>query len=99
MAYLEFLVENNVLANMLANNVSAVKANFVMWSLNYQLLDDPRIKYFLKSIKINRPLCTVLRNIMSLDTLSSLIEACSSLVSPYTFKAIFLISLFNSHCH
>ena len=79
---------------MLTNSISALTSNFVMWGLNYQLLDHSRIRYFLKSIKSNRPLCTVRRNIMSLDTLASLIKACRFLVSPFTFKAILLISLF-----
>ena len=56
MTYLEFLVEKIVSANMLANNVSALKTNFVMRGLNHKLLDHTRIKYFLKSTKINRRL-------------------------------------------
>ena len=94
MAYLEFLVENKVSANMLANNVSALKANFVMWDLDFNLWDHPRIKYFLKSVKINRPLCPVRRNIMSMYMLLRLIRACDSLDSALTFKAMFLMAFF-----
>ena len=94
MAYLEFLVENNVSANMLANNISALKANFVKWGLKFKIWDHPRIKYFLKSVKINRPLCPTRRNIMSLDMLKKLIIACNSLESHYTYKALFLMAFF-----
>ena len=94
MAYLEFLVENKVSANMLANNVSALKANFVMWGLDFNLWDHPRIKYFLKSVKVNRPLCPVCRNIMSLDMLVKSIRACDSLDSDFTYKAMFLMAFF-----
>ena len=59
MTYLEFMVENKVSANMLANNVSALKANFVIWGLNFNLWDHPHIRYFLKAVKINRLLCQV----------------------------------------
>ena len=94
MAYLEFLVENNVSANMLANNISALKANFVKWGLKFKIWDHPRIKYFLKSVKINRPLRPTRRNIMSLDVLRKLIKACDTLESNYTYKAIFLMAFF-----
>ena len=94
MAYLEFLVQTNVSANMLANNISALKANFVKFGLKFKVWDHPRVKYFLKSVKINRPLCPTRRNIMSLDTLMKLIKACDGLESPFTYKAIFLMAFF-----
>ena len=47
MVYLEFLVENKVSANMLANNVSALKANFVMRGWNDHLLVIPGSSIFL----------------------------------------------------
>ena len=94
MAYLEFLVQNNVSANMLANNISALKANFVKYGLKFKLWEHPRVRYFLKSVKINRPLCPTRRNIMSLHTLRELIKACNSLESHFTYKAIFLMAFF-----
>ena len=68
MAYLEFLVQNGVSVHMVANNISAVKANFVMMGLDHTTLEHPHIKYFTKSMKINRPLAVTQRNIMSLET-------------------------------
>ena len=41
MAYLEFLVQNNVSAHMLANNISALKANFVKFGLEFKVWDHP----------------------------------------------------------
>ena len=35
MAYLEFLVENKVPLNMVANNTSALTANFIMYGLDH----------------------------------------------------------------
>ena len=92
MAYMEFLVENNVSANMLANNVSALKANIVKCGLEFKLWYHPHIKYFLKALKINRPLCPVCRNIMSLEMFKKLIKVCDSLDSHFTYKAIFLMA-------
>ena len=37
-AYLEYLVENGVLYNMVSNNISALKASFIMYDLQFHLL-------------------------------------------------------------
>ena len=78
----------------LSNNISAVKANFVMMGLNHTLLEHPRIKYFTKSMGINRPLTIKQRNIMCLDTLADLVRAWESIPCGYTFRAIFLMEFF-----
>ena len=46
MAYLQFLIENNVSVHMVANHISALKANFVMYGLDYTVLNNPRVSYF-----------------------------------------------------
>ena len=79
-AYLEYLVENGVSYNMVSNNISALKANFIMYDLPFQLLEHPRIRFFIKSLKINRPLSLVKRNIITLQVLQQLIQACDSLI-------------------
>ena len=94
MAYLEYLVDNGVSVHMVSNNVSAIRAKFVMYGLPHDLLHHPRIAYFIKSLKINRPLTVTPRNIMSLNTLSNLVHLCQSLTSGDSFKAIFLIAFF-----
>ena len=94
MAYMEYLVENGVNVNMVSNNVSAIKAKFVMYGLPHCLLQHPRIAYFIKSLKINRPLTVTPRNIMSLSTLSNLVHLCKSITSGASFKAIFFIVFF-----
>ena len=94
MAYMEYLVENGVSVNMVANNISAIRAKFVMYGLPHDLLHHPRIQYFIKSLKINRPLTVTTRNIMSLSTLETLVQLCESLPSGISFKAIFLIAFF-----
>ena len=44
LAYLEFLVKNNVSIHMIANHVSAIIAMAVVYSINYQIMDHPRIR-------------------------------------------------------
>ena len=77
LAYLEFLVKNSVSVNMVANHVSAIKAKFIMYDLQYAILDHPKVRYFIRSLKINRPLVQVKRNIMSLQVLQNLVRECN----------------------
>ena len=51
LAYFEYLAKNKVSVNMLANHTSALKASFALANLNYALVEHPKIKYFLKSLK------------------------------------------------
>ena len=41
MAYLEYLALNDVFVYMVANNVAAIKANFVMYIIDHSVMDHP----------------------------------------------------------
>ena len=94
LSYLEYLPTNNVSVNMIANHVSAVRANFVILGLSYHIWDHPSIKYFQKSIKINRPLAPTVRNIIDIHTLTDMVNHCESLYLGPIFKSVFLIAFF-----
>ena len=94
MAYLEYLVQNNVLVHMIANNLSAIKASFIMHHLPHKVAEHPRINYFVKSLKINRALCLVQRNIISLQILTDMVRQCDLHRTGKIFKSIFLIAFF-----
>ena len=89
LSFFECLAVQNTSVHMLANYLSAVRAMFVMFSLNYQILDDPKIKYFIKSVCINRPLSVPRRHILDLKTLQSLICHCERAHMGLIFKAVF----------
>ena len=93
-AYLESLAENNVSVNMVANHISALKASFILHGLDHILLDHPKVRYFTKSMRINRPLSLTKRNIMSLNDLKKLALCCNKIPNGQVFKAVFLISFF-----
>ena len=54
---------------MIANYLSAVKANFILYGLNDVIFQNQNIKLYMKSLKINRPLKPIQRNIMSIEVL------------------------------
>ena len=92
LSYLEYLATNNVSVNMIANHVSAVGANFVILGLSYHIWDHPSIRYFQKSLKINRPLAPTIRNIIDIQTLTAMTKRCESLYLGSIFKSVFLIA-------
>ena len=74
--------------------MSAIKAKFIMFDLDHAILDHPKVRYFVRSLKINRPLVVVKRNIMSLQVLSNLVKECNFIFAGKVFKAIFLMAFF-----
>ena len=87
LSYLEYLTRNGVSFHMLANHVSAAKAQFAIRGLD-------TVKYFLKSIRINRPMKIVKKNVMDVDTLNKLIHLCDSIYMGKIFEAVFLLAFF-----
>ena len=94
MAYLQYLVENGVSVNMVANNISALKASFIIYQLNHSVFENPQIAYFIKALKINRPLKVVQRNVMTLSQLKALVTLCDTIHCGQVFKEAFLLAFF-----
>ena len=91
MSFLECLVENNCSCAMLENYMSAIKANCILYDLPYYVFDHPKIKYFIKSIKINRP-----HNTVDLSILRRISNACLELTHGLVYRAVFLTGFFAS---
>ena len=53
LSFLEYLVHSNYSVSMTENYVSALKAKFVLYDLSYTVLEHPKIRYFVKALKIN----------------------------------------------
>ena len=94
LSFLELLAKQNTSVHMVANYIAAIKAKFMIFGLQFWVLDDPRIKYFLKSLKVNRPLCINRRNIMDIHTLKKLVLLCDNIHMGLVYKAIFLTAFF-----
>ena len=74
LSFLECLAQNQCSCAMIENYVSAIKASFILYELPFAVLCHPQIKYFVKSLKINRPLTLKLHNLIDLQTLRNLSE-------------------------
>ena len=85
LAFLESLKHNEVSVNMLPSYLASINANFNVLGLK-------RLKYYLRSIKLNRPVCLSTKNIISLETLHRIVRCCDTLYMGTIFKAVFLLA-------
>ena len=93
-SFLECLVTNKCSVSMIANYLSAIKAKLIAYDLYFHVCEHPRVKYFVKSVKINRPLVAVYHNIIDIPMLKRM--ACMALPLPggQVLKAIILTGFF-----
>ena len=66
----------------------------LIYGIQVEALDDKCIKYFIKALKVNRPLSVVKRNIMDIPTLKQLIQVCMGHGNARVYKALFLCDFF-----
>ena len=79
---------------MIANYVSALKAHFVLYDLPFELLDLPKVKYFVKSIRINRPLSITSHNVITIPILIQISQSCEALDSGGVYRIAILLGFF-----
>ena len=94
LSFLECLVQSQCSCSMVENYVSAIKANFILYELPFAVLSHPKVKYFIKSLKINRPLTLKTRNLIDLQILRRLSEACLHLPQGQVYRVVFLTGFF-----
>ena len=94
LSFLEYLTRNGVTMNMIGNYISAAKAHFTMNGLDHSVWSHKNVKYFLKSLKLTRPIVLPKRNIINVETLNKLIQLCDVMYMGRIFKAVFLLAFF-----
>ena len=94
LSFLECLVINDCSVSMIENYVSAIKAHFVLHDLSFTVFEHPKLKYFLKVLRINRPLTVKPHNIISIDRLVQISQACDNVTNGPVFRAVFLVGFF-----
>ena len=94
LSFLECLVSNACSYCMIANYVSALKANFVLYDLPFDLLDHPKVKYFVKALRINRPLSITSHNVITIPALIQISQSCEALESGFVYRTAILLGFF-----
>ena len=85
---------NQVSVNMILNYLSAIRAKLVVLGLNPSALDHKKVKYYIRALKLNRPMSVTTHNIISLDMLLKIVHQCDLLYMGIVFKAVFLVAFF-----
>ena len=76
LAFMECLHANQVSINMIVNYLSAIRAKLVVLGLNPSPLDDKKVKFYVRALKLNRPMSVTTHNTISLDMLLKIVHQC-----------------------
>ena len=79
---------------MIMNHLAAIKAKLVVLGLNPSPLDHKKIKYYLRALKLNRPISVTSHNIITVHMLLKIVYQCDYLYMDKVFKAVFLAAFF-----
>ena len=74
--------------------MSAMKTNFVLYDLPFHVFDHPKVKYFIKAIKLNRPLNLKSHNVITIPWLIEISKACEAFNIGVVYRAAFLLGFF-----
>ena len=94
LSYLEFLVENEVSVKMVMNHVSAIRGMSILYDLPHEAWRQPKVGYFIKALKLHRPMVLTKRNIIDIKTLKRMVASCHRFPHADVFKAVFLTAFF-----
>ena len=75
MAFMEFLVGNGASYSAVVNHISAVKAMLGLHGLPLAMFDSPRIKLFIKSVQMNRPITVSIPSIIDIPLLHKIVQS------------------------
>ena len=95
LAFLEFLVQNQISHSSIPNYVSSVRSMMSFYGLNNSAFDHFQVKMFLRSTKINRPLLLSTTAIINIPLLSRIVAACDTMYMGQVYKAVYLVAFFS----
>ena len=94
LSYLEFLVENAVFADMINNHILVIRAMSIGYDLPYASWEHPKVKYFVKALKLHRPL-VLPKNVIDINTLRRMVALCQQFMDASVYKAVWLTAFFD----
>ena len=95
LAFLEFLIQNQISHSFIPNYVSSVKSVMGFYGLNTSAFDHFQVNMFLRSTKINRPLVLSTTSIINIRLLTHIVSACDTMYMGQIYKAVFLVVFFS----
>ena len=95
LCFLEFLVSNKISHSSISNYVSAIKTKLSMFGLSVSAFNDPRLRYFSRSLARNSSLKIHLKAVIDIPLLTQITQVCNSMYLGYVYKAAILLSFFS----
>ena len=95
LAFLEFLVFNQVSQASINNYLSAIKTMLQLYDIQTAAFRDHRVTYFTKALKLKAPFRVFFKTIIDIPTLTNIVSTCDSMYMGQVYKACFLTSFFS----
>ena len=95
LAFLEYLYQNNCTVSNIANYLAAIRALSIIYDLPTECFKHQKIQFFIRSLKLNRPLTLKSHSALDEHMLHQVIMACHQLQNPLVFSAIYLLAFFS----
>ena len=95
MAFMEFLIGNGASYSAVLNHISAVKAMLGLYGLPLAMFDSPKIKLFMRSVQMNRPITVSIPSIIDIPMLHIIISTCDTIYMGQVFKALYLLAFYS----
>ena len=95
LTFMEYLHSQNCKVASISNYMAALRAFFILYDLPTAVFKDHKIQYFIKALKLNRPLVVKNTPIFTEQVLSQIMEVCNYLEHPHVFSALYLLAFFS----
>ena len=88
LAFMEYLVLNQISPANISNYLAGIRAQFILFNLDTTYFQHQQIQYFLRSLKINRPLQSKIHKHIHIQLLTNIIHITETLQHPNVFKPL-----------
>ena len=95
LAFMEYLVLNQVSPAGISKYLAGIRAQCIVFDLDTSYFQHHQIQYFLRSLKINRPLQPRIHTNIDIHLLTNLIHMTDTLEHPNLFKALYILAYFS----
>ena len=92
LSYMEFLYTNGLTVTNISNHLAALRAMYIVYGLRTSAFQDQRLQYYIRSLKLNRPLRPRIKNVFDEHMLATIVGACDYFEHPLTYKALYLMA-------
>ena len=79
----------------MANYLSAIKSNFIIFGLYVACFNDHRLKYYQRAVQLHAPLYVKLNKIIDVNLLKKIVSQCDLTCMGQIFKGLYLLSFFS----